>query len=304
MKGTEFMDKRREEFTDFRTRLMELSNDAIITVDKNGFLEIFNPAALSLFGYSPEKVPGSKGEILFESSYRETFNKYLEKYFNGELDGRVLHKDFNALHINGTVFPVTVKFSLFYEGDKKYLILLIKDISKEIIMKKEVDNERKQLLSIFESINEVIYVTDPYTYDVLYANKYFKNILGKDPIGGKCYKEFQGFDEPCGFCTNPLILKEKGKPYQWEYYNKKLDFYFLITDRIIKWPDREHARFEIAINITAQKRAELELQKHREGLERLVEERNAELIEINEDLKKSVEEKNRINREIFRQAKY
>ena len=65
MKGTEFMDKRREEFTDFRTRLMELSNDAIITVDKNGFLEIFNPAALSLFGYSPEKSTRAVKEKFF-----------------------------------------------------------------------------------------------------------------------------------------------------------------------------------------------------------------------------------------------
>ena len=53
-----------------------------------------------------------------------------------------------------------------------------------------------------------------------------------------------------------IILKERDKPYHWEYYNPMVDRYFMIVDRIIKWPDGRDVRFEIAKDITERKKAE------------------------------------------------
>ncbi len=125
--------------------------------------------------------------------------------------------------------------------------------------------ERDQLLSLFDSINQVIYVTDPISYEVLFVNRYLRELLGRDPVGGFCYKEFQGLDHPCEFCTNDIILKLKGEPYRWEYHNPFLNRDYEITDRIIKWPDGREVRFEIAIDITER--------KHYEGMLRNSEER-------------------------------
>ena len=116
--------------------------------------------------------------------------------------------------------------------------------------------ERSQLLSIFDGIDDMVYVTDPYTYEVLYANKAMKEKFGSGLVGGICYREFQRRDSTCDFCTNSIILKEKGKPYHWEYYNPSVDRYFMITDRIIKWPDCRDVRFEIAKDITESNQAE------------------------------------------------
>jgi PAS domain S-box-containing protein len=127
----------------------------------------------------------------------------------------------------------------------------------------ELNSEREQLLSLFESINEIIYVADPETYEILYANKFLKEAFGKDLEGGTCYRELQGLDEPCDFCTNKIILKQKGKPYTWEYHNPVLDRHYMITDRIIKWPDGRDVRFELAIDITERKEAEEALQSEK-----------------------------------------
>ena len=83
-----------------------------------------------------------------------------------------------------------------------------------------------------------------------------KEKFGGELVGGICYREFQERDSPCDFCTNPIILKESDKPYHWEYYNPTVDRYFMIMDRIIKWPDGRDVRFEIAKDITERKRAE------------------------------------------------
>jgi len=126
--------------------------------------------------------------------------------------------------------------------------------------------ERAQLLSLFDSIKEVVYVSDPATYEVLYVNNHFRALLDRDPVGRPCYREFQNRDEPCDFCNNPVLLDAPGTPQRWEHHNPLLNRHYLTVDRIIQWPDGRDVRFELAIDITDRKRAE---QEHEESEKRL-----------------------------------
>jgi signal transduction histidine kinase len=78
-------------------------------------------------------------------------------------------------------------------------------------------------------------------------------------VGGICYKELQGRATPCEFCNNEAILKDKDRPAIWEFHNKKVDRQYVITDRIIKWPDGRDVRLEIANDITERKKVEEDL---------------------------------------------
>ncbi len=148
---------------------------------------------------------------------------------------------------------------------------LIYAAARDITERKQTDEtlqmERSQLLSIFNSIEEVIYVSDVNTYEILFANQAMKKAFQSELIGNLCYKEFQGLDSPCPFCTNSIILQQKPEPYYWEYHNPKVKRDFAITDRIIKWSDGSEVRFEIAIDITERKMAEKELVHAKERAE-------------------------------------
>ena len=65
--------------------------------------------------------------------------------------------------------------------------------------------EREQLLSIFDSINEVIFVVDVETWEVLFTNKFMKNLYGKELIGGLCYQEVHGLARPCDHCKTDVV---------------------------------------------------------------------------------------------------
>ncbi|OPY59356.1 MAG: Cyclic di-GMP phosphodiesterase response regulator RpfG [Pelotomaculum sp. PtaU1.Bin035] len=123
-------------------------------------------------------------------------------------------------------------------------------------VEKRLKFQRSKLLSVCDGISGIIYVSDPATYEILFVNKTLRNLFQKNLTGGICYKEFQGLESPCDFCTNDIILKDKGKPYKWEYYNPLLDRTFMIEDKIIKWPDGRDVRFEFAVDITDRKKAE------------------------------------------------
>ncbi|MBD3246165.1 MAG: PAS domain S-box protein [Candidatus Omnitrophica bacterium] len=158
-------------------------------------------------------------------------------------------------------------------------------LKKEIVERKksqqQLEEEHQRLLSIFDSIQEIIYVSDPHTHEILYVNEFFRRQLGHDPTGKKCFTEFQNRNRVCDFCSNERILKNPGAPYQWEYHNSVLNKDFLVSDRIIEWPDGRQVRFELALDITPQKQVErqrLQLMKKLRAQTRRLEEQ-AEILE-------------------------
>jgi len=135
--------------------------------------------------------------------------------------------------------------------------------------------EREQFLSIFKNFGEMIYVSDPDTYEILFVNQTMETLFSKELLGRTCYQEFHGFDSPCDFCTNDIILKNNSDPYSWECHNPILNMDLEIIDRIIKWPDGRNVRFEFARDITKRKQADNLLkeseEKYRSMMESMVE---------------------------------
>ncbi|MBN1163152.1 MAG: PAS domain S-box protein [Candidatus Krumholzibacteriota bacterium] len=170
----------------------------------------------------------------------------------------------------------SIRFETYFEPMKKHFsisafspgqdlfMVVFEDITERKQAEEALELERAQLISIFDNIDEAVYVTDPHTYEILYVNQALKEAFHKELVGGICYREFQGLDSPCEFCTNEVILKQKPAPYWWEYHNPTLGRDFAILDRIIKWPDGRDVRFELAIDITDRKRAEEALRESEE----------------------------------------
>ena len=147
----------------------------------------------------------------------------------------------------------------------------------------QLNLEREQLLSIFDSIDEIIYVSDPQTYEVIYANQYLRKKIGVLPVGKKCYEVFRNFDSPCDFCTNDIILANKNESHQWTYYNSFMEAGFVATDRIIKWPDGRDLRLEVAQDITNITKAEEYARKNEERFQQILENSPTSVIIIDHD---------------------
>ncbi len=167
----------------------------------------------------------------------------------------------------------------------RYLIALEEE--KRVALN-DLELERLQLRSLFDSIKEPIHVSRPITYEVLYANKAAQEIYGTDIVGRKCYEVFHDLDEICPFCPNDHILGENtGQTYIWEYYNKTYDRWYRCTDRAIYWPDGnggQLVRFQLAFDITEQKQAEAALKQYSEHLEEMVKQRTKELQDAQEKM--------------------
>ena len=102
--------------------------------------------------------------------------------------------------------------------------------------------------NIMGALDEIVYVSDPKTYELYYLNPAGRQLTGVfDYNGQKCYKVLQGKDDPCEFCTNSLLNRDRF--YFWELENKKLKRHFLLKDKLIPWQGKL-ARLELAVDIT------------------------------------------------------
>lgn len=269
--------------------IFKIIPEAVIITRKNGRVYKVNSYANKMLNYRKSELYNMKFyELLKDQNIKdEIINPATGNIIQTNIETKLISKHDLEIPVSLTI----TELKDYYNKPAGY-IFIVKDISDFYKIKKELIFERNQYHSIFDSIDELIYISDPYTYDILYVNKKFKKIIKEDePIGKKCYKIIQGLDEPCVFCTNEIILSNREKAYQWEFYNPNLNKNYLITDRIIKWPDNRDVRFEIAIDITKQKDIEGELLKSNilldqifnraaEGI-RLID-RNCNILKVNE----------------------
>lgn len=110
------------------------------------------------------------------------------------------------------------------------------------------DLRKEEIGNITESMDEVVYVSDPETYELYYLNAAGRRLTGiYDYKGCKCYKVFAGLDAPCDYCTNHLLSKDKF--LIWERENTFLNRHFILKDKLIPWHGKL-ARVELAIDIT------------------------------------------------------
>ncbi len=124
------------------------------------------------------------------------------------------------------------------------------------------------LQTISDSIENIIYVNDVNTYEIVFLNKTLADAMGRDAeefTGGTCWKLLQkDMTGPCPFCPIPKMLAEgymeTGKYYTWEFQNTLTNKWYLIKDAFIKWIDGRTVHIETATEITHQKEYEQQLQ--------------------------------------------
>ena len=85
-------------------------------------------------------------------------------------------------------------------------------------------------------ISELLYISDPNTYELLFLNTAGMETFHVDSLEGrKCYEVLQGKEAPCEFCTTHLL--REGENYTWEFTNPLTNRHYLLKDRLIEWED-------------------------------------------------------------------
>jgi len=117
----------------------------------------------------------------------------------------------------------------------------------------EDKNMLANIKDIMNSLDVMIYVTDPETDEILFMNQSMMrhyNLTG-DPVGQICYKVLQeGLVSRCSFCPCIRLDNNPGEVVVWNENSSLTNRTYRNVDRYIKWPNGHAVHIQHSIDIT------------------------------------------------------
>jgi PAS domain S-box-containing protein len=130
--------------------ILNTTVDGIITIDADGIVESFNPAAENIFGYEAEEVIGKNVKLLMPSPYREEHDEYLRSYREtGRRKIIGIGREVRGRRKDGSTFPMDLAVSEVELGDRLIFTGIVRDISERRRLEKEIlsmsEEERRRI---------------------------------------------------------------------------------------------------------------------------------------------------------------
>ncbi len=241
--------------------------DAVVMIDGDGNLIYANQAARDLLGLGWEDLDDID---LLDIVSPQTEGRSMEPIRGRIRSNHWDFKEYRFLNADGEEIVVEASALLLRHHGRPVDMLIFRDITESKRASDSVEEEMDKLKSMFEAVDQLVYVVDIDQYEILYLNKAAKERNGKCLEGGRCYRHLQGKDSPCDFCNKDIIMKMNGQPYVWEHYNEVLDRHFHVINRMIPWPDGRMVRFEMAVDISDSKKALMSLSEEKERASRIL----------------------------------
>jgi diguanylate cyclase (GGDEF)-like protein/PAS domain S-box-containing protein len=180
--------------------ILETAVDAIITINSSGLIDIFNPAAERLFGYSADEAKGKNVNILMPEPFHAEHDSYL-KHYEATKDKNIIGtgREVLAKQRSGRIFPIYLSIGeAVIDGESVY-VGFIHDISVrkqqegELIRHRNhlqtmVDKKTKELsiaiekLQILANIDDLTNLANRRIFDETLRKEIMRAIRRKTPL--------------------------------------------------------------------------------------------------------------------------
>lgn len=122
--------------------IVENMLDGVISIDGDGVVCTFNRAAECIFGYSRGEMVGRRFDVLMSPYPREGQDLQVFDFSGNSLSDLIgRNGEFEALHKDGTIFPVELGLAEVEQSDGTRFIGIVRDITQ----RRQVENEVRQL---------------------------------------------------------------------------------------------------------------------------------------------------------------
>ena len=105
--------------------------DAIISADKNGIIESWNPAAVKIFGYTEDEAIGQNVDLIIPNNYLSRHHTGMKRVLGGGEKRAIDHiVEMEGQKKDKTIFPVSLALSMWYGINGMNFSGIIRDITK------------------------------------------------------------------------------------------------------------------------------------------------------------------------------
>ena len=156
--------------------IFERSNDAI-GVSKQGIHILFNPAYLSMFGYTEQELTGKPIIDLIAPEARARVVQYVRNRAIG--DAAPPAYETRGLGKNGTSFDMDVRVSLYALDNEVYTLVLLRDVTEQKRAREALSQSEELFRQLAENVHEVMWVRNYATHKIEYVNPAYETVWGR-----------------------------------------------------------------------------------------------------------------------------
>ncbi len=141
--------------------IVKTAVDGIITIDGQGIVWSFNPAAEKIFGYSSEEIVGRSISLLIPSPHREQHVHYVARFKSTrECQVPGFQREVLALRKDGSTFPIEISVSEIQVHGIPMFVGILRDVSERKLAQEALRRSEQRYRRIVETAREGVWVHD------------------------------------------------------------------------------------------------------------------------------------------------
>jgi len=136
------------------------TSDAIITLNKDGLIILWNEGAEQIFGYQAIEVIGQSIEIIIPCKYQDAHRKGFHKLVSKNTIPGHNSIESEALHKDGHLISIELSYSEWLSGNERFFTSIIRDVTQRKETEYQLKNKQEKLNAIVTNSAEGIITID------------------------------------------------------------------------------------------------------------------------------------------------
>lgn len=176
--------------------IIEHAGDAIVTIDDQGLVQTFNPAAQRIFGYTSEEIIGRPIVQLVAKHYRSGVAQELVALARDGIEGGTsINQQVIAERGRGTRFPANLVVSEMRINERRAFTVLVRDISERRRLSDDARRVNRQLAETLSLQHAILDSTD---YAIVAVN-----------LAGQVTMFNEGAERMLGYTADEMLTQDK-----------------------------------------------------------------------------------------------